>query len=217
MNKYIQKLIEQGENEILDFKFQITDSKKIAKTLVAFANTKGGQLLIGVKDNGSIAGIRTEEEYYMIETAASLYCKPEIFFNTKRYSIDGKSILLVTLADNEQKPYLALNDEGLWRAYYRMSDQNILVNRVQLEVWKRASKNKYTAYMNYNDEVKLLLSHIQQHQRITVSDFMKIASIKRYKAEQIIINLILMDVLQIVYTENSISYIFKEDESTKTK
>ena len=46
--------------------------------LVAFANTDGGRLLIGVKDNGKIAGVRSEEEKYMIETAAQLYCIPEV-------------------------------------------------------------------------------------------------------------------------------------------
>ena len=67
MNKYINNLISQGENLNLDFKFEISDAKKIARTFSAFANTKGGKLLIGVKDNGAIAGIRTDEEIFMIE------------------------------------------------------------------------------------------------------------------------------------------------------
>ncbi|MCK4854687.1 MAG: ATP-binding protein, partial [Bacteroidales bacterium] len=61
---------------MLDFKFEISDARKIARTLVAFSNTDGGKLLIGVKDNGKIAGIRSEEEYHMLEAAAELYCRP---------------------------------------------------------------------------------------------------------------------------------------------
>jgi predicted HTH transcriptional regulator len=57
LNTYIKNLIKQGEHQQLDFKFEITDSKKIARSLVAFANTDGGKLLIGVKDNGAIAGM----------------------------------------------------------------------------------------------------------------------------------------------------------------
>ena len=75
---YIESLIEQGESQVLDFKYNINDSKKIAKSLVAFANTNGGTLLIGVRDNGSIAGIRTDEELYMLEAAAEVYSKPKI-------------------------------------------------------------------------------------------------------------------------------------------
>ena len=62
---YIHALIAEGEHQQQDFKFEISDARKIAKTLSAFANTDGGRLLIGVKDNGKIAGVRSEEEKYM--------------------------------------------------------------------------------------------------------------------------------------------------------
>ncbi|HNQ12507.1 MAG TPA: ATP-binding protein, partial [Bacteroidia bacterium] len=62
MNKYITKLIQNGENETLDFKQEISDSIRIAKTIVSFANHKGGTLLIGVKDDGHIKGVNAEDE-----------------------------------------------------------------------------------------------------------------------------------------------------------
>lgn len=46
---YIQQLITEGEHVHQDFKFAISDARKIAKSLSAFANTGGGRLLIGVK------------------------------------------------------------------------------------------------------------------------------------------------------------------------
>ena len=64
---YIQRLISEGEHVHQDFKFEISDARKIAKSISAFANTEGGRLLVGVKDNGKIAGVRSEEEIYMIE------------------------------------------------------------------------------------------------------------------------------------------------------
>ena len=66
-------------------KFEISDARKIAKTLSAFANTDGGKLLIGVKDNGKIAGVRSDEEQYMIEAAAGLYCSPEVNYTMHVY------------------------------------------------------------------------------------------------------------------------------------
>jgi predicted HTH transcriptional regulator len=87
---YLQSLILEGEHQQQDFKFGITDSRKIARTLVAFANTNGGRLLIGVKDNGVIAGVRTDEEYYMIESAAHLFSKPEIHFESKVWQEGAK-------------------------------------------------------------------------------------------------------------------------------
>ena len=70
----LEELIEQGEHQQQDFKFEVSDSKKIARTLSAFANTDGGRLLIGVKDNGHISGVRSDEEYYMIEAASQIQC-----------------------------------------------------------------------------------------------------------------------------------------------
>jgi predicted HTH transcriptional regulator len=73
---HIRRLIEQGEHQCLDFKFEISDARKIARSISAFANSNGGVLLIGVKDNGKIAGAQSEEEIYMAEAAAQMYCKP---------------------------------------------------------------------------------------------------------------------------------------------
>ena len=70
---YIHRLISEGEHVHQDFKFEISDARKIAKSISAFANTEGGRLLVGVKDNGKIAGVRSEEEIYMIEAAAQRY------------------------------------------------------------------------------------------------------------------------------------------------
>jgi predicted HTH transcriptional regulator len=81
LNTGLYKLIEEGEHQQQDFKFCINDSKKIAKSLVAFANTDGGRLLIGVKDNGKVVGISTDEEYYMVESAAKIFSNPPIGFH----------------------------------------------------------------------------------------------------------------------------------------
>ena len=117
---YINDLIAQGEHQQLDFKFEINDARKIARTLSAFANTVGGKLLIGVKDNGKIAGIRSEEEYHMIEAAAQMYCKPELIFESRKWDILGKTILEVTIEISAHRPCLAQSDDGKWLAYVRV-------------------------------------------------------------------------------------------------
>ncbi|MFW6257370.1 MAG: helix-turn-helix domain-containing protein, partial [Prolixibacteraceae bacterium] len=101
MSKYLQKLILEGEHQQQDFKYCINDSKKIAKSLVAFANTDGGRLLIGVKDNGRIAGVRTDEEYYMVESAAKIYSEPPIDFSTKEWRHEGKMVLEISVEPSE--------------------------------------------------------------------------------------------------------------------
>jgi hypothetical protein len=52
-----------------------------------------GKLLKGVRDNGSLSGVRSDEEYYMIDSAATLYCDPEVKIMTRNHTINGKTFL----------------------------------------------------------------------------------------------------------------------------
>ena len=108
--QYIHALIAEGEHQQQDFKFEISDARKIAKTLSAFSNTDGGRLLIGVKDNGKIAGVRSDEEQYMIEAAARLYCRPEVSYSMQTYQVEGRSVLLVQIDESDRKPVYAKDE-----------------------------------------------------------------------------------------------------------
>ena len=90
--------IDEGEHEQQDFKETISSSKKIARTLCAFANTRGGRILIGVRDNRSLRGIKVEEEQHMMEAAATFFCKPPLDIQCNRIEIGKKILLLVTLS-----------------------------------------------------------------------------------------------------------------------
>ena len=91
----LQRNIAEGEHQQQDFKHQITDSRKIARTLSAFANTDGGRLLIGVKDNGNINGVNSHEEIHMVEAAADFYSIPNIEVNYQHHKIDGKEAVVL--------------------------------------------------------------------------------------------------------------------------
>ena len=195
MSNYIQKLILQGEHQTQDFKYCISDSKKIARSLVAFANTDGGRLLIGVKDNGRIAGVRSEEEYYMVESAAKIYSKPPIDFTTRQHTIDGKTILEVIIEPSTEKPHFAKDDDGKWWAYFRKDDENKLANKVMIEVWKAQNSPK-GILINYSDDEKILLDYLERNEKISVSKYARIAHLSYKKAEQIIINFRSLNILK---------------------
>jgi len=210
MSEYIQKLIEQGEHQKQDFKFEISDVKKIAKTLVAFSNTEGGKLLVGVKDNGKIAGIRSEEEIYMIEAAASLNCKPEVTFSAKKWEVNGKTVLEVDIPKGDKKPYLAKSDEGKWLAYIRVADENFLVNAIQLRVWKNENRRK-GVFLPFTEKEKILLEFLEKHEKIGLDDFCSLASLNRKKASDILVRLISIDEIEIFYSGDNIAYCNKKN------
>lgn len=136
---YIYSLIDEGEHVEQDFKYEISDARKIARTLSAFANTQGGRLLIGVKDNGRIAGVRSEEEMYMIEAAARLYCRPEVEVSMRAYKIEGRTVVVAVVPRAELRPVMALDEQGRGWAYVRVADENILATPVHLAVWRDRS------------------------------------------------------------------------------
>ena len=209
MSALLYKMIREGEHQGQDFKFCINDSKKIARSLVAFANTNGGRLLIGVKDNGKIAGISSDEEFYMVEAAAKIYSKPAILFSTRQHIAEGKTVLEITIEPSIKKPHYAHDDNGKWLAYYRKNDENKLANKVMIEVWKRKS-GKRGILVNYSDNEKCLLDWLEKNGSVSVSKFARLAHISFQKAEQIIIDFIVIDILKIEFEGDKILYLLNE-------
>ena len=201
MLHHITKLIEEGEHQRLDFKFEIADSHKIARTLVAFANTDGGRLLIGVKDNGVLAGIRSEEEYYMAEGAAKMCCKPPVEFSVKEWNLNKKTILEIIIPKSASRPHFAKQKDGTWLAYHRVKDQNFIVNRILMRVWKNEN-GPAGVYMKFTDAERFLLDELEKNASITLSKFMRNAGISRNKAESILVKFILLKILVMNFTEN---------------
>lgn len=204
MSKYIRDLISMGEHQQQDFKFEINDARKIAKTLVAFSNTDGGKILIGVKDNGKIAGVRSDEEYYMIETAATLFCRPEISFHLKKWEIQGKTILEVDIPKGLHRPYLSKNEDDKWLSYVRVKDQNFLANSIQLRVWKN-EKRKKGVFVKFTEKEKILLDYLQT-KPINLSQYTRISGLSRRKASDILVKFISLGVVEMNYNEKEISY-----------
>jgi predicted HTH transcriptional regulator len=212
LNPYIRNLIQSGENQQLDFKFEISDSRKIAKTLVAFSNTDGGTLLIGVKDNGKIAGVRTDEEFYMVQAAADMYCKPEITFMSKRWLVDGKTVLEVTIPRGTLFPYMAETEPDKWLAYIRIKDENILATSVHMKVWKKKTHNR-GVLIEYGDKVKTLMKYLEINKSVSISRFCRTAFLPKNAAENILADLIYFGLIEMVYVENHFVYRLKNNRS----
>ena len=213
MDNYLRKLIAEGENQHLDFKYCVSDSRKIARTLSAFANSDGGRLLIGVRDNGSIAGIKSDEEIYMVDTAAHLFCRPEISFSANQHITGGKTVLEVEVIKGDKRPYRAKDENGKWLPYFRHHDQNLVANKVLLQVWRKEEK-KMGVLVKFGKSENSLMDHLSKNGSITLSKFRKIAGISSYRAESILANLILFKVLKMKASEKGFSYELNPAEIT---
>jgi len=201
----IEALIAQGEHQQLDFKFEVSDSKKIARTLSAFANTDGGRLLIGVKDNGNIAGVRSEEEFYMIEAASNMYTKPSVPFTATRWDINGKTVLEIYIAPSAKKPHTAPDKDDKYKAYIRVADENKLANEVILLSWKKKERTD-GLLLPLSRPVKKLLLYLETHPYINIRHFCRIARINYYTARNILSDLIAINTLRYTIVDKQIVY-----------
>lgn len=149
--------MQRVESEILEFKLRIDRQRKIARTLVAFANGAGGTLMVGVRDNGSVAGCRAEEEAYMIEGAAQRFARPEVPFTARIERQDGKEVLVVEVPASKHAPHAACEEEAeAWTVYVRRGAANYRANRVLLEEIKLRAQSETQANVNHLALIPLL-------------------------------------------------------------
>jgi predicted HTH transcriptional regulator len=207
----IKALILQGEGTTVDFKKTITNNQKIAKSLVAFANNKGGKLLIGVADDGSIKGVKSEEEEkYMILKSAQQYCKPAIEPIFEEIYIDNKIVLVVHIPESDTKPHYALDEDNKWWAYIRIEDKSVLASKIIVDVLKQ-QQSVAGVIINYSENEKMLLSYLNENGKITLKQFSKLLRLSYKKAQSVLVNLILANVI-VPITSEKIEY-FKLKEN----
>lgn len=207
---YVVEMIAEGEHQQQDFKMRIENARKIAKTLVAFANTDGGRLLIGVKDNGSISGINEEEEYHMIEAAAEMYCKPNIEFQTQVWKANFKTVLEVIIQPSLKKPHFAQNDELEWESYQRQEDRNVKANGVLLRVWEHQSKERNEDF-EYNKQVHKLFNALRNNESLGFKKISRILRMNRKRTEELLAKLVVWEVLEMKFDDTGCHFILQDN------
>lgn len=197
---YIASLIEEGEHEHQDFKFAISDARKIARSLSAFANNDGGRLLIGVKDNGAIAGVRNDEDIYLVEQAAEMYCDPPQQLHITAFRTEGgHTVVRVEIDRTPVRPVSVKEAGGQLRAYYRVRDENIAAPPLLVRAWQRAATPAGGAFVGLDGPGRVLLQLAGAEGGTTLEDFMLSAHVSRAMAEELAVSLYAMGVIDFSY------------------
>lgn len=208
---YIAGLIAEGEHETQDFKYAISDARKIARSISAFANNKGGRLLIGVKDSGAVAGVRNEEDIYVVEAAAQLYCRPAQEARFTAFTTEGGAVVIrAEIAPSPQRPVQAQEPDGSWRAYFRVKDENIMAHPLMVRAWRKATDNSRLV-VSLSEAEQAVLRHLRSTSSCTVEQLMVAAGLSRRTAEDIIVRLATLDVVQFVHRRNGFEVCVKPE------
>ena len=196
----MQRLIEEGEHEHQDFKFAISDARKIARSVSAFANNDGGSLLIGVKDNGAIAGVRNDEDIYVVEQAAQMYCVPAVDVHFDAFRTDpGVIVIRATVDASDVRPVRVREADGTMRAYYRVADENIAAHPLMVEAWRRADTDGRGVVISLagleSDLLRLIDGRLLDLREIALG-----LHIAESRARSLVVRLAVLGLVEFVYT-----------------
>ncbi|MGH2574870.1 MAG: AlbA family DNA-binding domain-containing protein, partial [Ignavibacteria bacterium] len=179
----LHELIENGENGRVEFKRKFTSPEKIAKEMIAFANTKGGKILFGVDDNRSVIGVESEKgEIELIETAAKYYCIPEVKYKYEILHIYRKDVIIVEINESYNKPHRLLdnhrNGDSIFpKVYIRIKDKSVLASKETIRILKKTLPDSAPLVLSFGDNEKTLLDYLSMNQYITLKSFKKLVNI----------------------------------------
>ena len=112
----IIELIGRGEDSRTQFKQTITSPESVAGDLVAFSNSKGGRIVIGVNDRGAVVGLSSDDIRrinQLVSNAATDRVRPSVNPTTENVPVGGLLVMVVTVQEGISKPY-ADNNGVFW-------------------------------------------------------------------------------------------------------
>ncbi len=210
--KELLKLIEDGENLRCEFKQRFSSHEKIAKELIAFANTKGGYILFGVDDDKTIVGVESEKgEAELIKEAALKYCEPPVNYSIEYLNIFDKELVVVEVPESKNKPhriqdYLKELDINKSEIYVRVGDKCLLASKEMIRILRsNSSSAELKKYIIGNNE-KIVFEYLDNNETINVKLLSHIANISERRASRTLVKLVRANLLLIHTKDNGEEY-----------
>lgn len=201
----LNELIENGENDRVEFKRKFSSPEKIAKEMIAFANSKGGMILFGIDDDKSIRGVESEKgELELISTAAGFYCEPEVEFTTEIMLLKNKDIVVVNIEESKTKPHRLISEDGLdeSKVYIRLNDKSILASKETIKILRNSNHDSPPVQIYIGDMEKTLFDFLEMNEKITVKGFKKLVNISERRASRTLVNLVKAKIIRHHYFGN---------------
>jgi predicted HTH transcriptional regulator len=215
----VNRLIEQGEGFTVEFKRKVSTPEKIARALIAFANTKGGAILFGVDDDGSIVGVESEKsETDLILQAGTVFCEPEIIPEIDIVPFSGKDVIVATVAESEDKPHYFAgasngpqeNGEGT-RVFIRVNDKTVMASKEVVKILRNERPDAPPVRIEIGENEKRLFQYLDAHERITAKEFSRLVNISEHRASRILVGLVRAGVVRIHTLEKTDFYTLAHD------
>lgn len=205
----LKNLIDTGESSFLEFKHKVASPEKIAREIVALANTKGGKILVGVDDNGEICGIDSyyEEEFWLRQAVQDV-CVPPVDITIELLHVSKKDVLIVEVPEAEVKP-VAIKGDKKRTVYIRKGEESVIASSDVVEVLKNKTAKDGVTF-EYGEREKQLFRFLKEYGDITIKRFSIISNITTYRAEKILVNMASAGVLDMFEHKGVTHYTFSD-------
>lgn len=193
-------LIEAGEGIDIEFKRQFSSPEKIAKEIIAFANTQGGYVLFGVDDDGGIYGVQSEKsELDEIEHSSQFMCEPAVRIATETvHAGKGKYVVLVRVPESAQKPHYLVDFDSSGRkakqqtltSFVRVGEKSVQASKEVKKVMQGQHPDAPPLKLTIGFNERALFDFLDKNERITVPEFADLVNISTRRASNILVSLV---------------------------
>lgn len=200
-------LAAQGEGIRLEFKRKASFPDKVVREMIAFANTTGGTLLIGVDDDGVLQGVPyPDEEALAVRRAIIKYCRPVFSFEERVIALSAKkSILRYDIPVSARRPHYFRISRQRRETYIRVRDMSVKASQEMTEVVRRQKHNRDIQF-TYGIHESSLMRHLDQNLYITIEEFQRLCGLDRFVASRKLVTLVLANVIRITPSEKGDVY-----------
>jgi predicted HTH transcriptional regulator len=195
------ELVEEGENLTCEFKRKFSTAEKIAREMIAFANTKGGYLIIGVDDDKDIVGVESEKaEAELIYDVAKNFCEPPLNIHIDYVEVKGKEVLIVEIFESDNKPhriqdYLAELDVNKSVVTIRVNDKSVQASKEMIRILKAQTSQVNLKKYSIGSNEKAVFEFLDKYERISVKELGNYVNISERRASRTLVKLVRANLL----------------------
>lgn len=201
-------LLEEGENLLVEFKRKFSTPEKIAREMIAFANTRGGYIFFGVDDDKEIVGVESEKsEAELIKDAASNYCEPPVEYEIDFLDVYGKEVVIVSIPESSNKPHRLqdyLNELEVNKSIVlvRVNDKSIQASKEMIRIMRASSQDLSLKKYFIGSNEKSVFDYLNANETISVRELSELVNISERRASRTLVKMVRANLLMIHTKDN---------------
>jgi len=216
--KRLRAIIELGETDTVEFKRKFSGFEKIAREMIALANTRGGLLLVGIDDDGRIIGVESEKsEIDLLTSAAEFYSDPPIETEVDVVEIDGVDVIVVEIPESRTKPHKLVYspserngnvaaDPRDTKVYIRQGEKSVMASREVVRVLAATQPDAPPLVLEIGKVERALFDHLERNERITLREFRHLVNISERRASRSLVRLVRAGLIRLFTNEGEDYY-----------